>query len=899
MDIRLREIAGGPAGTYFIVNDNSTVEEIATISNLRLIPINVEPGPVNTIVVFQRGDTAGLTSIFGKGLRKHEKQGNFSIKSCLKALESGPIAVINLRAFDSTLDKVGISGISSNKTIQEIEETPYQSVFNVNGLWTPKAKNIVNLLTTEHLLNFANIGKGNVSYFVTVSNSVETLTDQGNETLSNTELEIEDFPALTPDMKVGDTFVDVWIFNNTFNNNTVSTNQFYGHLFNEAGLINYGDLEALSLIKESGFNRKITGSLIPFLKNEFDENISIDTLVNAVYAETGLIAYINDDVLENETIDLGLPIINTLAKGYYDINGALINTGGLLSHRLQVEQAANVTIDITGNYSQSQLLTDKSIVKFTGDIFETSTETLTEFGNKVNIPYNIGVRAGDVLLFEDQDDQTLKEVTVNTLQFTGAEFNVPFNLPTNTTNFGSSLTATVPSIWPTESPAAGVVKYQLFRKLATDVNFTLLVDNFEEYSPTNKYEDTSVDQDENYHYTILTVGDTNTLSLYTQIYELKLDVDQTFLPTADVLPEIPSNTAKVVIVKESVATLSGNLNSVEFSRRLTPKQNSLGKLQFTSLSAYVPRIEQFTNGSATRQNEVLDVLNSPSVLRGLKNFNGIRYVIDAFKSFIEGSYKYQFGLLVKDLDTSNKFVRCIINEPFIEDLENSTNPLFKQTPNGVFDITFIETGGNPTFSTNFLSKFNIGADLCFWFGSGSVVEPNVEPIAAHVSNAFINKTFAWDVVANESGYLDGITSIEINPDDAERKSLEKFRWNPIIKIGSAFTIYGNATGIKTRSSLSQIHNSELLAYIKETLYNMSRTENFKKGLYDEYLRFETQVQSFMDALALQGAIEPNPIVICNATNNTAEISKQKIKLCRVEYTNINALDKVVFELDLN
>ena len=163
---------------------------------------------------------------------------------------------------------------------------------------------------------------------------------------------------------------------------------------------------------------------------------------------------------------------------------------------------------------------------------------------------------------------------------------------------------------------------------------------------------------------------------------------------------------------------------------------------------------------------------------------------------------------------------------------------------------------------------------------------------------FIQKTYAFDVVANATGYLDAIDGLPLNPDDDERKAMEKFRWNPIIKMNRGFTIYGNSTGQKATTALSQIHNSELLAYIKESLYNLSRDEAFKKGTYNEYLATETEVQSFMNDLALAGAIQPNPIVICNASNNTQEISKQKIKLIHVEYFNIDALDKVVFDLNL-
>ena len=109
---------------------------------------------------------------------------------------------------------------------------------------------------------------------------------------------------------------------------------------------------------------------------------------------------------------------------------------------------------------------------------------------------------------------------------------------------------------------------------------------------------------------------------------------------------------------------------------------------------------------------------------------------------------------------------------------------------------------------------------------------------------------------------------------------------------------GNSTGQKGNTALSQVHNSELLAFIKESLYNLSVDDPFKKGTYNEYLTTETEIQAFMNDLALSGGIQPNPIVICNASNNTTDVSKQKIKLVHIEYFNIDALDKIVFDLNL-
>lgn len=328
-----------------------------------------------------------------------------------------------------------------------------------------------------------------------------------------------------------------------------------------------------------------------------------------------------------------------------------------------------------------------------------------------------------------------------------------------------------------------------------------------------------------------------------------------------------------------------------------PFTNS-GKVMPFNLSSYKPRADQFCNGSSTRQNEILNMMLSPGIVRGLASYDGLRYLVDGFKSFVEGGYKSQFGNLAYQLDDKKKFVRCIINEPFLEDLENSTNPLFKETPSGVFDWKYLPKGGNENFSTTFLSKGTVGQDMCFYFGTGFMIDNKLSVPAAKISTLFLNKSLAFDVVANETGYINGIDNVEQSPIEEDRFYMEQFRFNPIIKINANFTIYGNWTGQLKETAQSQIQNSELLAYIKEQLLAIGKSEAFKKGTYNDYLRTETECQSFMDSLALAGAIESNPVVVCNASNNTEEIRKKRMKVIDITYTPVDCLDKVVFRLNI-
>lgn len=400
MDIRLREIVGKPAGTYFIVTDNSTITDIEETSNLRLIFISSPKGAVNTIFIFQKGDVAGFNTIFGKSSRKQEKRGNYSLKTAEQMLQGGPVAIMNLRTFED-IDKVGVVGINPNTTIVESKEIPYTQCFNTNNLWTIKPKQIIKGLTTEHLLNFANVGDGDSSIFAVKSKTLYSKqTSEGNLTLSGCTLEIDEYPGLNFETMLKDTFVDIYIFNNTFDPATVGTNKYYGHLFNSEGTISNDDLFELSQIPEAGFNRIVTGSLIPNLKNELDEEISIDTVINTMFAETGIIAFINDDLLEledEETIDMD-------GSSYYDETGKMKEdiSKNMLSHVLpdnlkkkSVNALSVPTYNEITNYlvNEVEIKKTNNVIEYVVDKVKISDEA--DEANKFVTAMELGIRVGD------------------------------------------------------------------------------------------------------------------------------------------------------------------------------------------------------------------------------------------------------------------------------------------------------------------------------------------------------------------------------------------------------------------------------------------------------------------------------------------------------------------------
>lgn len=899
------EIAGKAAGTYFVVTDNSAVPTYTPPSKLRVAFINSQTGPVNSAVFFAQGDATNFTKVFGRGNRKLEKGGNFSHKECLLMLNGGPLCVINLRTFNEN-DIVGINGMSANHSTQETKTTMYSDVFNTNTLWYPTPKNIVEKLTNENLVNFANIGVVDKSIFVVMSDKAETLTNEFDVRLSNSELAIGDYPALSSnlELKVSDTIVDVYIFDTVFEASTASTNPYYGHLFNVGGMIDYSKLEELSLIPEAGFNRVVSGSLIPDLINENNEPISIDVKLNNVFAQTGIVCYLNDDVLENETLN-DLPVLNTSGVYNYNPDGTLTEAGSMLSHRQQVVIPADIQMVDLNAITDADVvsMSDKQLVEYTNPF------GLGAGDNQVFGIWEQGIKVGDKIMFETATTPSGKAYsTVKLIELVdeiapGTKTLVTRSKPTMVlTSVASGSIKIAIDFTATSFTSSDIIR--IYRKLATQPNeaYTVVHNiSLPGSTPTYDFTDLTPLDGTEYIYYVGLVDNVDIATKQSVNSISKLIETEDTESTAGAIHDIadgPITTPYLKSWKKVKLTLEDKYPTdiTSYQRVLKIAQNAKIPCAPTNLVSYKPRVDQFTNGTAVRQNEILDVMLSKSITKGLKNVDNIRYFVDCFKSFVETGYKYQFAQLADSLDKSNKFVRCIVNEPFIEDLEKSTDPLFRDSFGGAFDIKYIATGGNSNLSIKTLSKPVIGNYMSYYYGS-EYDGRNETITAGKVSNLYINKTFDFDVVANETGVIN-ITGLALSPDENERKAMEDFRWNPFIKIGSDFRIYGNLSGQKKNTGLTQIHNSELLCFIKNTLFNMSRGEAFKKGLYNEYLSTETEVTSFMENLVLQGAVQPNPVVICNASNNTSEISKQRIKLIHIEYTQVDSLDKVVFDLEL-
>lgn len=124
------------AGTYRFERDKSEISnEVATISNLRLVAGFSKTGPFNTVKLVT--STAQFIKLYGNIDRSLEKKGSFFHRSALVALSTGPILCLNLLNLDPDRDQVVEKTFSvSSGDVNRLSVTlPLQSLYNTDKFW--------------------------------------------------------------------------------------------------------------------------------------------------------------------------------------------------------------------------------------------------------------------------------------------------------------------------------------------------------------------------------------------------------------------------------------------------------------------------------------------------------------------------------------------------------------------------------------------------------------------------------------------------------------------------------------------------------------------------------------------------------------------------------------------
>lgn len=322
------------AGTYRIIVDKSQMPSAPEpLDNTRLVVGFSKKGPVNRPIYIV--DSTQFKSIFGDIDRNLETRKSFFHRSCLVALEAGPIYALNLTKLDNTdyVDTIkfatSCTGVAQTANPQIDGEVEYSGMFNKDIFFVPDAsaflKNVdasqfIEKNTTNDILDFTNIGKEPVSVIVVKSSDYNTKNYQ--ITAQEWYGKGDEPEFLNPNSLISDFMVDVYILRGNWGGDFsevgdgaysrfASDVKFAQYFDSAKGLkrkIKPTDTTDTSLVKflnESDVKviAQYTGCLIPDFTDKLGRDLYIKNLINNDTDITGILCAVNESIFTSDNLD--------------------------------------------------------------------------------------------------------------------------------------------------------------------------------------------------------------------------------------------------------------------------------------------------------------------------------------------------------------------------------------------------------------------------------------------------------------------------------------------------------------------------------------------------------------------------------------------------------------------
>jgi len=391
------------AGTYRFEFDKSQVVSIPA-NQTRLIVGFSKKGPFNTPVFVP--DTAFFKQVFGDIDRNLERKDSFFHRSCLSALERGPILALNLLALDSddNVDYIKFGTASTPEAqINAGASGEYQKFYNRDKFFYPDSdafldnvganRTTLSSTSTNDLLDFVNLGQNPISVIVKKA---------ANANVAAFNVTVEEWYGaanvpgfLDKDSLISDFMVDIFVIGGDFGGDFSSATPYerfeadptFQTYFDPTKGIqrkvftsDATDTKLTEFFNESEVNliATYTACLIPDFVDLIGNNLFVEKLINADTATTGLFCTVNEDLFSGDFlidgvaggIDLighnleytqatsiqddvnflsyGAPIVSDLS---YARNAQVVNTATLSSGSISVSTVTdgNIQIQLTGS----------------------------------------------------------------------------------------------------------------------------------------------------------------------------------------------------------------------------------------------------------------------------------------------------------------------------------------------------------------------------------------------------------------------------------------------------------------------------------------------------------------------------------------------------------------------
>ena len=375
------------AGTYRFEFDKSQVVSIPA-NQTRLIVGFSKTGPFNTPVFVP--DTAFFKQVYGDIDRNLERKDSYFQRSCLTALERGPILALNLLSLDST-DKVNAVRFGTAATPEAQDnlgvDKEYAKFYNRDKFWFPSTDDFLtnvgantttlSSITVNDLLDVTNLGQNPISVIAKKSAPTNVLAYQVTVEEWYGAANVPGY--LNKDSLISDFFVDIFILEGNFGGDFGSTTP-YARFNSDPLFQKYFDptqgllrkkfaTDSTDTLMQEFFNETevnlqatYTACLLPDFVDLLGNNLFVEKVVNADTASTGLFVTVNEDLFSGDILIDGVP-------GGIDMIG----------HNLEYTQATSLQDDVNFLSYSGSIVSDLSYARTfePGTPLTNSTSTIT------------------------------------------------------------------------------------------------------------------------------------------------------------------------------------------------------------------------------------------------------------------------------------------------------------------------------------------------------------------------------------------------------------------------------------------------------------------------------------------------------------------------------------------
>jgi hypothetical protein len=342
------------SGIYTIEFDASESIVLNT-QTTRLVVGFSKKGPINAPVFCPDVKTA--RRIFGDIDKDLENKGSFFHRSLFTCLETGPCFALSLLKLNDDVsspnadyDTYKSFSLSTTEANGVTASVLYSSFFNKERFYFPDTAYFLanvnnNTVNVGKLLNFVNLGQSPFSIIVSKTGDLTGFNVTARDWFGSGNV-----PSFVRDFDyISDYFINIDIVQGNWTDfATLSVDPIFSQYFDSTGLIK----SRLNLFLNSPYITRIgtfQGSIIPDLVDNNGVNYSIDTIVNAGIATTGLFCALNRNALA-------------------DYDAANINSPGrvdMIGHTL-ISQNTGVVNFLSYNFTSSE----------TKDLPQNSTHTV-------------------------------------------------------------------------------------------------------------------------------------------------------------------------------------------------------------------------------------------------------------------------------------------------------------------------------------------------------------------------------------------------------------------------------------------------------------------------------------------------------------------------------------------